>query len=277
LVVTNVPYLARGKQHESLKDYCAAHYSEAKADLANVFLERCLELSLEHGGGAVQVVLPQSWLALSKFEGHRKNVLTSSRLKLIVRLGEGAFESPQAAGAFVCMCTVERNTSGTEGIYCALEVSELGGVRQKTKGLLETAVAQLSQCDCIRSSDHEILLSKPNNTTTIGDFARSFHGITTTDLLRFSKLFWESNGWTSKWVFQQGAVDGTREIGGREAVLLWENGAGELKKLQLAGATVVITGLEAWGKQGIAINRVRNLYASRYQGDAFDTSISVLE
>jgi hypothetical protein len=160
-----------------------------------------------------------------------------------------AFESPQAAGAFVCMCTVERNTSGTEGIYCALEVSELGGVRQKTKGLLETAVAQLSQCDCIRSSDHEILLSKPNNTTTIGDFARSFHGITTTDLLRFSKLFWESNGWTSKWVFQQGAVDGTREIGGREAVLLWENGAGELKKLQLAGATVVITGLEAWVPQ----------------------------
>ncbi|MGI9142670.1 MAG: DNA methyltransferase, partial [Fluviibacter sp.] len=44
LVVTNVPYLARGKQNNALKEYCETHYPEAKNDLANVFLERCLEL-----------------------------------------------------------------------------------------------------------------------------------------------------------------------------------------------------------------------------------------
>ncbi|AVR88947.1 DNA methyltransferase [Thauera aromatica] len=42
LVVTNVPYLARTKQVDVLKEYCAKHYPNAKNDLANVFLERCL-------------------------------------------------------------------------------------------------------------------------------------------------------------------------------------------------------------------------------------------
>jgi hypothetical protein len=47
LVVTNVPYLARGKQCDALRHYRAA----AKNELANVFLERCLELALPGGAG----------------------------------------------------------------------------------------------------------------------------------------------------------------------------------------------------------------------------------
>lgn len=43
-VITNVPYLARGKQNEVLHKFCEKHYPEAKNDLATVFLDRCLEL-----------------------------------------------------------------------------------------------------------------------------------------------------------------------------------------------------------------------------------------
>jgi hypothetical protein len=35
LVITNVPYLARGKQNDTLKDYCESYYADAKNDLAN--------------------------------------------------------------------------------------------------------------------------------------------------------------------------------------------------------------------------------------------------
>lgn len=45
LVITNVPYLARGKQSDRLKLFCETHYGRAKNDLANVFLDRCLELA----------------------------------------------------------------------------------------------------------------------------------------------------------------------------------------------------------------------------------------
>ena len=42
IVITNVPYLGRGKQDETLKDYCERVHSKAKADLATCFVERCL-------------------------------------------------------------------------------------------------------------------------------------------------------------------------------------------------------------------------------------------
>ena len=48
-VITNVPYLARGKQNERLRDFCEKHYSAGKNDLATVFLDRCLELCIDGG------------------------------------------------------------------------------------------------------------------------------------------------------------------------------------------------------------------------------------
>ena len=51
-VITNVPYLARGKQNERLSEFCGRHYSAAKNDLATVFLDRCLELCVD--GGHIQ-------------------------------------------------------------------------------------------------------------------------------------------------------------------------------------------------------------------------------
>ena len=64
LIITNVPYLGRGQQSEILRDYSESHYPNAKSDLANVFLERCIELSASEGAGVVQVVMPQNWLFL---------------------------------------------------------------------------------------------------------------------------------------------------------------------------------------------------------------------
>ena len=41
LVATNVPYLARGKQGDVLRDFIELRHGEAKADLATAFVERC--------------------------------------------------------------------------------------------------------------------------------------------------------------------------------------------------------------------------------------------
>ncbi|MHB1112294.1 MAG: Eco57I restriction-modification methylase domain-containing protein [Acidovorax defluvii] len=109
LVITNVPYLARGKQNDTLKSYCAQQYPEAKSDLANVFLERCLELAhapkTGHGAGVVQIVMPQNWLFMSSYKKQRESLLQRVQWNLLARLGEGGFESPQAAGAFIILLT----------------------------------------------------------------------------------------------------------------------------------------------------------------------------
>ena len=103
LVITNVPYLGRGQQSEILRDYSESHYPNAKSDLANVFLERCIELSASEGAGVVQVVMPQNWLFLGSYRKQREELLRNVTWNLLVRLGEGGFESPQAAGAFIMM------------------------------------------------------------------------------------------------------------------------------------------------------------------------------
>ena len=101
-VITNVPYLARGKQNEVLHKFCEKHYPEAKNDLATVFLDRCLELcSLPSPsgrraggegamGGTVSVVLPQNWLFLTSYKKFREKLLKNDKWHLIARLGVGS-------------------------------------------------------------------------------------------------------------------------------------------------------------------------------------------
>ena len=66
LVITNVPYLARGKQDSTLREFCEKRYSDAKADLATVFVERCRQLCVS--GGSVALVTPQNWLFLGSYK-----------------------------------------------------------------------------------------------------------------------------------------------------------------------------------------------------------------
>jgi len=73
LVTTNVPYLARGRQGETLRAFCRRCYPDAKNDPATVFLERCLELCVE--GAAAGLVLPQNWLFLTGCRKLREKLL----------------------------------------------------------------------------------------------------------------------------------------------------------------------------------------------------------
>ena len=90
-VITNVPYLVRGKQNDTLKEYCADFYRISKNDLATVFLERCLEFC-EHSGN-VSIVLPQNWLFQKSYSSFRKKIHRNNTWRTIARLGPGAFET----------------------------------------------------------------------------------------------------------------------------------------------------------------------------------------
>ena len=107
LVITNVPYLARGKQDQALRDFCERHYAEARNDLATVFLQRCLTLCAD--GGTASLVLPQNWLFLSGYRTLREKLLKEQTWRLLARLGEGGFQSTAAAGAFTALLTLSRS------------------------------------------------------------------------------------------------------------------------------------------------------------------------
>ena len=106
LVITNVPYLARGKQDEPLREFCGRHYGAAKNDLATVFLERCLSLCEE--GGSASLVLPQNWLFLSSYRKLRERLLKKETWKLLARLGPGAFETISGEVVKAILLTLSR-------------------------------------------------------------------------------------------------------------------------------------------------------------------------
>ena len=134
LVATNVPYLARGKQAEKLRKFCADHHPAAKHDLATVFLERCLALCAE--GGAASLVLPQNWLFLTSYRKLREKLLTHETWRLLAWLGPGAFETISGEVVKAALLTLSRGNQAAQNWElaeaalanrpCAVEVSDAG-------------------------------------------------------------------------------------------------------------------------------------------------------
>jgi len=136
LVITNVPYLSRGKQDERLKDYCESHYPTAKNDLANVFLERCLELALPpspsgrgaggEGRGVVQIVMPQNWLFLGSYRQQRELLLKEVTWNILSRLGGGAeaFDNGPGNITSICMVVITNHPSSADSVFYGIDVSD---------------------------------------------------------------------------------------------------------------------------------------------------------
>ena len=195
-VITNVPYLARGKQNEVLHKFCEKHYPEAKNDLATVFLDRCLELcSLPSPsgrraggegamGGTVSVVLPQNWLFLTSYKKFREKLLKNDKWHLIARLGSGAFEtisgevvkaillslsrgntltpgpSPRGRGEQVLLPLGEGARRANEGIIRGLDVSEPRTAAEKAAQLLTAEIKGVEQAKQLENPDARVALEE---------------------------------------------------------------------------------------------------------------------
>ncbi|MDB6112931.1 MAG: type restriction endonuclease subunit, partial [Pedosphaera sp.] len=74
------------------------------------------------------------------------------------------------------------------------------------------------------------------------------------------------------WEFCQLTCDETTYFGGRDGMLRWEKGNGELVRSESA----FIKGREAWKKKGVAIRHMRQLPATLYDGCLYDQSSAVI-
>ena len=280
LVVTNVPYLARGKQAPVLKNFCENTYPEAKGDLATVFLERCLKLCTE--GGTTSIVLPQNWLFLTTYKKFREKLLKSDTWHLIARLGEGGFESSAAAGAFTILIVLSRgNPVGrslleneeNEHQIRGLDVSDLRKAAEKALGILTAEIKEVSQERQLQNPDARVALEKTGKSDVLlVKYAHSHHGLTSGDMPRMKFCFWEIFDRKDIWIPFQGTVKNTSFFSGNETVLRWENGYGSILELQGARKD----GKEAWGLNGILISQMRELSITLYNRFAFDNNTAVI-
>ena len=93
LVITNVPYLTRGKQIPQLLGFIESYYEDAKNDIATVFMDRALEHSAKDGGTCC-IVMPQNWLFLGGYKKFRVRHLKDRTWNFVCRLGAKAFQTP---------------------------------------------------------------------------------------------------------------------------------------------------------------------------------------
>lgn len=288
-VITNVPYLARGKQNERLRDFCERHYSTAKNDLATVFLDRCLELCAQ--GGTCSIVLPQNWLFLTSYKKFREKLLKNDTWHLIARLGPGAFEtiSGEVVKAILISLSRGNSTKKSGGLFGnadesnqirGVDVSELRTAAEKVDQLLTAEIKSVEQAKQLDNPDARVLDTGPNSFKALSKYCFPHPGINCGDSLRFIIKFWEIASEQSRWSKQQTSGVGDRLYEGLNSLFLWEDGNGEFFQFvqslngRLGGSWK--RGSEAWNNRGIAVSRMRDLHSNRYLGKVFDQSVAVL-
>ena len=229
LVITNVPYLARGKQGERLRTFCERYYPAAKNDLATVFLERCLQLCVE--GGTTSLVLPQNWLFLTKYQNLREKLLKSETWHLLARLGPGAFETISGEVVKAVLLSLSRgNSAGHSGglfdeatatgtIY-GLDVSESRTASEKAIQLCEADIKGIEQARQLENPDARVAFSDVSG-VLLEEHVSAHQGIATGDYACFGRKFWEFPELPASWRFQQSTVLKTIDFGGKEHVLHW--------------------------------------------------------
>ncbi len=286
LIATNVPYLGRGKQDDVIKDHLEIYYPLGKPDLATACVLRCLEFCEK--GGATAVVTPQNWLFLSSYTKLRQMLLENRSWNAVVRLGEHAFESSAAAGAFAAMEIISAKSPLKNQIMAGIDVSAPMGkgtiyADQKSVMLRDSNfenIVLIIQSQQLKNPDARVGFREQTAESRISLVADCYQGIVTGDIERFTMKFWEVIIKKEIWVPFRRSNTSNVEYGDVSDVLLWEMGKGQLHSYALEARDQLHdmheSGNRAWGRHGVAINRMRDLRAVPYYGEHFDNNVAVV-
>ncbi|MGB3741211.1 MAG: DNA methyltransferase [Castellaniella sp.] len=275
LVVTNVPYLSRGKQSDDLKAFCAQHYPDAKNDLANVFLERCLELVHGRTGdaGVVQIVMPQNWLFLTSYKKQRESLLKRVEWNLLARLGAKGFQTPMW-DFNVQLLTVTHRPAAEGFALHGLDASAPKVAQEKAALLREDSLVAVSQQGQLGNPDARIAFEAVSGEKLLSSYADGLVGLQTSDDPMFTSAFWEHSEIDQAiWEPMQGTPDILKPDAGMTWLVRWEQGKGLLLSLASAYPT---KGLKALGKVGVAIHRMQILFPYHFAGTRFHQNVAVI-
>jgi len=265
LIVTNVPYLSRSKQGDSLQKFCSSFYPAAKTDLATVFIDRCITLCKSNGTSAL--VTPQSWLFQVGYKRLRNKLLPSMQFNIFARLGARAFEAIPGEVVNVGLFILSRVTPSNSHCFSSIDVSESAGPTEKAHLLLVGEISAIDQGTQLSNMDARITGDDSIGPVLLGKYASSTQGIKTGDDNLFRRYFWELPELGASWRYFQSTVEKPMAFGGLEYVLYWIKEGRTLARFQ---------GRSAWQHQGIAVSQMSNLPCALYVGGAFDSNMTAI-
>ncbi|EOI3567334.1 DNA methyltransferase [Cronobacter dublinensis] len=278
LVATNVPYLARGKQCDVLRGFGDSHFTEAKSDLATVFLERCLDFIPT--GGTSSMVLPQNWLFLTSYKKFREKLLTKETWNLLARLGARAFETISGEVVQAILIILSKGAAPKGMMLYGLEVSASKTGADKIEQLLIEPLKNIEQAGQLKNPDSRIGFHEYSVHPHISEVGECYQGLVTGDIERFTKKMWEISTASKSWARFRRSNNSGDAYGDVSEAIFWEGGKGALSKYAALTRHQLHdmheSGNKAWGKKGIAINRMGNLNAVPYFGEHFDNNVAVI-
>jgi len=189
----------------------------------------------------------------------------------VARLGEHAFDSQAAAGAFAALLGLTRRAPAPEHTFAGWDVGQAKTPAEKAGGLLVGPSGICLQADQKENPDCSITFANSGKCQTrLGQYANVYQGVSTTDMPRFVEFFWEQPIIGDDWVGFQMAPsrNGMSDFCG---LLFWQKGDGELARIGTARK-----GLQVVGKRGVAVAVTRQLFRSFFYGDRFDGTLAAV-
>lgn len=263
LQITNVPYLSKGKQDRVMADYCTKNYKEANGDLATVFLDKMLKSNLVEGIACS--VIPQNWLFLTTYKKFREKLLKNRTWNFVARLGTKGFQTPMW-DFNVMLIAISNSRPNDDQKFTGLDVSEATNAAAKDETLKSTELKIVNQKEQLGNPDVIISLDNLEHVELLGKYAKALAGIDTGDGNRFKFKFYELPKIEDVWIFQLNSFKETTDFSGREHILYWQKGEGDL--LNVPGAS--IRNIKHWGKKGVYVVRMAKNPSTISYGEAWD-------
>ncbi len=263
LVITNVPYLGRSDQSDSLKAFAQKHHKEAKGNLATTFVSRIFDWLGRFGTAAV--VAPQNWLFLTTYTRLRERLLTHRTWDLVARLGVKAFQTPMW-DQNIMLVSLSAQPTREGHLFGGIDVAEEKDPSRKAAVLRgETGIIMVPQTEQLENPDAMITLARASSVDRLGQFARSYQGLKTGDDARFRRCFWETAEDQQRWRFYQSTVEATSHWGGLYYRVDAADGDNQWARPQ---------GKSAWGRTGVAISQMSELPVALFTGAIFDSNMT---
>jgi hypothetical protein len=269
-VVTNVPYKKAADMVSTAQDFFEQKYPDGKKALETVFALRLLDMLSPHGVSSI--VLPQNWMFLTTYKSFRQKLLWQANFSFIARLGAGAFETISGEVVKAILFCLDKSQPKSIDQFFSVDTSHINTASEKARELRNQSLKYILQSDQLLNPDSRIVLHDVSEHKLLLEFAGSYVGLQNGDTPKYVLNYWEINTKDSTWDFFQMPCEDSVLFTGRNGVLKWEKGIGELRNSPEA----YIKGTEAWGKNGIAIRLTKPCPCTLYNGSLYDQSSAAI-
>ncbi|NLH79185.1 MAG: N-6 DNA methylase, partial [Acidobacteria bacterium] len=264
LVVTNVPYLSKGKFNSMLLDFCDTRFGDSKSNLAACFVQRSLVLLSRMGSAAL--VSMQTWLFQISYSQFRKRLLRDIRIDMVAALGARSFRT-QLWDFAACLLVLSNSGRPLKHRIHTVSVENGSDAESIPQQLLLLRVDDCTQDSQFLNPDCIWTFSEYDKRELLGEVAECFQGIKTGDDGRVRRFFWELVVINNQTRTFQSTLDRSDHFGGLRNVLFWADEGEDLARRQ---------GMRAWGRLGVAISQMSSLPCAIYLGEAFDSNMAAL-